>query len=82
MENIKIDTFTVCRDDAIFEGWPDLIRLQSGKMLLVYNECNSHGDRNHSRIAMRISEDQGKTWSEKQYIGLETQHGDNWKASG
>ena len=75
-----IESFTVCRDDSIFEGWPDLIRLKSSRMLLVYNECNGHGDRDHSRITMRTSDDFGKTWSEKRYIGPETQHGDNWNS--
>ena len=80
MTAVQIESFTVCRDDTIFEGWPDLIRLKSGRMLLVYNECNSHGDRNHSKIAMRVSDDDGTTWSEKQYIGPETQHGDHWNS--
>lgn len=77
---MRIETFTVCRDDAVFEGWPDLIRTKSSRMLLVYNECNAHGDRDHSRIAMRSSDDCGRTWSERRHIGPETQHGDNWNS--
>jgi len=80
MKMPAIETFTVSRDDSIFEGWPDLIKLQSGRLLLVYNECNGHGDRNHSWIAMRTSDDQGKTWSEKKHIGPETHHADNWNS--
>ena len=80
MKDILTETFTVCRNDAVFEGWPDLVRLRSSRMLLVYNECNGHGDRDHSRITLRISDDLGGSWSEKKYIGPETHHGDNWNS--
>lgn len=77
---VKIETFTLSRNDAFMEGWPDLIRLQSGRILVVYNECTAHTNRDGTHITMRKSDDEGQTWSEKQYIGEETQHGDQWNS--
>ena len=76
----KIEKFTVSRDDSIMEGWPDLIKTQSGRLLLFYNECTAHSNRDGTRITMRKSDDKGKTWSKKYYIGEETQHGNHWNS--
>ncbi len=76
----KIEKFTISRNDCIMEGWPDMIRLHSGKILVFYNECEAHNNRDHSRITMRKSCDNGITWSEKQYIGEETFHGEQWNS--
>ncbi len=81
--NIKpqaIEEFTISRNDEIMEGWPDMIRLKSGRILVVYNECTAHGNRNGTHITLRKSDDNGLTWSEKQYIGEETNQGDHWNS--
>lgn len=80
MENIQIEKFIISRDDSIMEGWPDMIRLHSGRLLIIYNECIAHTNRNHTRITLRTSDDNGITWSEKNYIGDETFHGDHWNS--
>ncbi len=80
MEKIEINKFTITRNDSIMEGWPDMIRTYSGRILVFYNECTAHCDRNGSHIVMRKSDDDGYTWSEKQYIGEETHHGDQWNS--
>lgn len=80
MPEITVEKFTISRNDAFMEGWPDMIKLQSGRILVVYNECTAHSNRNGTHITMRISDDDGLTWSEKQYIGEETQHGDQWNS--
>ena len=80
MEKWKIEPFTLSRDDSIMEGWPDLIRIKGGRLLVAYNECVAHGNRDHSRITARLSDDDGHTWSNKIYIGEETFHQDNWNS--
>ena len=62
------------------EGWPDLIRTKTGKLICVYNECVSHMNRDHSKIALRESLDGGKTWSKARYVDCETFHGDHWNS--
>ena len=34
MEKIEISKFTITRNDAIMEGWPDMIRTHSGRILV------------------------------------------------
>ena len=80
MRNIEIERFTLSRNDGFMEGWPDMIRLQSGRILVIYNECTAHLNRDNTHITMRKSDDNGITWSEKQYIGEETHHGDQWNS--
>ncbi len=75
-----IEKFTLSRDDGFMEGWPDLIRLTSGKILVVYNECVAHSNRDHTHITLRTSDDNGRSWSTKRYIGEETFHGDHWNS--
>ncbi len=80
MRELNIEKFTISRNDGFMEGWPDMIKLQTGRILVVYNECTAHSNRNGTHITMRLSDDNGITWSEKQYIGEETQHGDQWNS--
>ena len=75
-----IKKFTLSRDDRFMEGWPDLIRLASGRVILLYNECVAHSNRDHTHITQRVSDDNGVTWSEKRYIAQETFHGDQWNS--
>lgn len=77
---MKIEKFTISRDDSIMEGWPDLIKLTTGRLLVAYNECTAHVNRDHTHIAIRHSDDGGLTWSEKRYVGEETFHGDHWNS--
>ena len=80
MKTLSINKFTLSRNDAFMEGWPDMIKTQSGRILVFYNECTAHCNRDGSHITMRKSDDNGYTWSEKQYIGEETHHGDQWNS--
>lgn len=80
MGNLEIMKFIISRNDEIMEGWPDMIRLKNGRILVVYNECDAHGNRNGTHITLRKSDDNGLTWSDKQYIGEETQHGNHWNS--
>lgn len=69
---MNIEKFVISRDNSFMEGWPDLIRTSTGRLLVIYNECTSHPNRDHTFITLRHSDDNGETWSEKQYIGEET----------
>ena len=78
---MTVEKFTVTRHDEFMEGWPDIIRCKNGDLLVFYNECNGHLDRDHSFITMRRSRDNGKSWSEeKMHIGGETSHGKHWNS--
>ncbi len=77
---LDIEKFVISRDNSIMEGWPDLIRTASGRLLVIYNECTSHGNRDHTFITLRYSDDNGESWSEKQYIGEETFSGNHYNS--
>ena len=77
---MRIEKFTISRNDSFMEGWPDLIRTASGRIIVVYNECSAHVNRDHTHIAMRFSDDSGCTWSEAKHIGPETFHGDQYNS--
>lgn len=69
---MPIKKFTVSNDETIYEAWPDLIKTESGKLICVFTECNSHKDRNNSRIVIRESNDRGRTWGEKKPVTEKT----------
>ena len=57
--------FTVSQDDSIYEAFPDIIMLESGRLVCVFTECEHHGNQDNSRLVCKISEDRGRTWSDK-----------------
>lgn len=63
-----IEKFIVSRDDSIYEAWPDVALLPSGKMVCVFSECTHHFNRAYTRIVFAASEDRGRTWSAKMPI--------------
>lgn len=60
-----IQKFTVSRDDAIYEAFPDVALTASGKLVCVFAECNHHADRSYTRIMLCESTNRGRTWSAK-----------------
>lgn len=60
--------FTVSRDDSIYEAWPDVVLTNSGRLVCVFSECTHHGDRNLARLVYKISDDRGRTWSDKYFL--------------
>ena len=62
---MAIQKFTVSRDDSIYEAWPDVALLPSGRMVCVFSECTHHGDRSYTRIMLADSTDRGRTWTPK-----------------
>ncbi len=64
----EMKKITVSRDDFIYEAWPDVAMLKNGRMVCVFSECAHHGVRDDARIVIKTSDDNGETWSEKQYL--------------
>jgi len=62
---VSIRKFTVSRDDNIYEAFPDLVLLPSGKLICVFLECTYHGDHSYTRIMLTDSLDRGRTWTAK-----------------
>ena len=57
----------VSRDDTIYEGFPDLVLLESGKLLCLYRQSDAHAA-SWSNIALIESEDRGRTWKNRRII--------------
>lgn len=57
--------FTVSRDDARYQAWPDVVRTEQNKLICVFAECEHHLDRTDARIMLCQSTDRGRTWSPK-----------------
>lgn len=58
----------ISRDDRYYHAFPDVALTRSGRLVCVISECMHHGDRSYTRIALRDSEDRGRTWSPKRYL--------------
>ena len=58
-----VEKFTVSRDDSVYECFPSLTQLKSGRLVLVYRESDGHGATNYCRLIVRTSDDKGKTFS-------------------
>ena len=54
---------TVARDDNLYEAFPDVCLLPTGKLLCLYRESDTHVA-GTSRIMLTESEDRGHSWSE------------------
>ena len=59
-----IQQFTVSRDDTHHEAWPYLCVASNGDLVCSYAEADVHGGGALPRTMVRISNDQGRTWSE------------------
>ena len=58
----------VWRPERRFTKNPDLIRFPSGKMMLVYNDCDRHWPQETTRITTLESLDGGKTWGNPRLV--------------
>ena len=54
----------VSRDDSVYECFPDVVRMPSGRLVVMYRESDWHVAREYSRIVVRLSDDEGQTWSD------------------
>ena len=55
---------TIVRDDDVYEAFPDICQLPTGKLLCIYRESDVHRA-STSRMILMESEDRGRTWTNK-----------------
>ncbi|MFH1007464.1 MAG: sialidase family protein [Candidatus Latescibacterota bacterium] len=60
--------FTVSRDDHVYACFPDIAMCPDGTMVCVYRECMGHSFYPFSRMVVRRSFDEGRTWTDRQII--------------
>ena len=53
---------TIARNDSIYEAFPDICLLPSGKLLCLYREADVHVA-SMSRVVLAESDDRGRTWT-------------------
>lgn len=63
-----IEKFTISRDDAIYECFPDVCRTATGRLIIVYRESEAHSAARFAHLVWRVSDDEGRTWSDKRYL--------------
>ncbi len=62
---MPVRKISVARNDEVYECFPDLVRTNSGKLIVFYRESDSHGAQDYSHLIMRHSLDEGASWSER-----------------
>jgi len=65
-----MQTYTISRDDRYHEAWPSICMAANGNLVCSYAEADRHGGGALPSAIVRISEDEGATWSEA--IAVET----------
>ncbi len=63
-----VKSFTISRDDSTYECFPSLTRCKNGRAVLVYRESDSHKAREYSRVIVRVSDDNGQTFSDRKVL--------------
>lgn len=72
-----MQTYTVARDDSIYQAFPDVALTPSGRLVCTFAEMTHHGDRGYTRIMLTESADRGVTWSPPRGL-TDPQHGEPW----
>ena len=60
---------TIARDDDLYEAFPDICLLPSGKLLCIYRESDVHVA-STSRVILVESEDRGRTWINRRQLDV------------
>ncbi|MFW6116098.1 MAG: sialidase family protein [bacterium] len=60
---------TITRTDDLYEAFPDICLLPTGKLLCIYRESDAHVA-STSRIMLIESNDRGRTWSKKRPLDV------------
>ncbi len=66
---------SVARNDEVYECFPCLVKTDSGKLIAIYRESDSHGAQDYTYLIMRHSLDEAETWSER-FVLIETERED------
>ena len=67
-EKVVCEYVTVARDDEVYECFPDMTRLPSGDLMVIYRESEAHEGYEYCNLIVRRSADEGLTWGERQVI--------------
>lgn len=67
-KGMPIEKFTISRNDAEYECFPSMTRLDNGRVIVTYRESDAHVAKEYTRIIIRTSEDEGKTWSARKVL--------------
>ena len=59
---------TVSRNDNLYEAFADIAKAADGTLVCTYRESMCHSQRPFSRVIVRRSGDQGKTWGPRQVV--------------
>ncbi len=59
---------TIARNDKVHECFPSLCKTRSGRLVLAYRESDEHQPRKFTRLIVRTSDDNGKTWSARHVL--------------
>ena len=59
-----MEPFTISRDERYHEAWPNICIAPNGDLVCSYAEADVHGGGAVPSAVVRISEDEGRTWSE------------------
>ena len=62
--------FEVWRSSGRFTKNPDVVQLSSGRLLLVYNDCDGHGSIETQILTILASDDLGQTWYKFKEVGI------------
>jgi len=65
---VCVEKFTISRDDSTHECFPSLTRCSDGRIILVYRESDGHEVKTFCRLVVRISDDDGKTFSDRKVL--------------
>ncbi|MEJ5297891.1 MAG: sialidase family protein [Armatimonadota bacterium] len=65
---VRIEKFTISRDDSTYECFPSLTRLASGRLVLTYRESDTHSASQYCRLIVRTSDDNGATFSPRHVL--------------
>lgn len=65
---VDIEKFTIARDDSIYECFPSVTRCANGRIVLTYRESDGHVPKEFCRLVVRVSDDDGKTFSPRHVL--------------
>jgi len=60
--------FTISRDDSTYECFPSLARCRDGRIVLAYRESDGHKAAKYTRVIVRVSDDNGASFSERKVL--------------
>ncbi len=65
--SIAIKRVEIARNDRVYESFPDVCLLSSGRMICAYREADTH-IASTSRLMLTLSDDKGVTWSQARQL--------------